>query len=129
MAADYGAIWEEQFDKQEEAVKALAKDEGYYGVFFPTEEPGVVDFVAGMAVRELPEVPAGLVAREVPEGEHAVAQCGIDAIGATWAFFDKQWMPPPPYQQDPTSACFEYFPPGVHSGEALVSIHVRVRPE
>jgi len=128
-AADYRAIWEEQFMEYHEAIKALAQEEGYYGIYFRTDEPGVVDCAAGMAVGRLSQAPDGLVTREVPGAQYAVAQCGMHSIGATWGFLYERWIEQSPYQEDPTSACFDYFPSDVHSSNSLVSIHVPIKPK
>jgi AraC family transcriptional regulator len=128
MSADYRAIWEDQFMPHHDAVRAVARDPGYYGVYFPCDEPGKVDLVAGMAVEELEQIPDGLVVREVPAGQYAVVECEMAEIGTTWGSVYGSWLPSSErYAEDPTRACFEYFPPGVEKGEARVSIHVAVK--
>jgi predicted transcriptional regulator YdeE len=126
-AADYNDLWDRQFAAREGEVKPRATDEGYYGVYFGTGEPGLVDFVAGMAVAPGEDVPEGLIAREVPAALHAVFECTLSTIGPTWGQVYGDWLPASEFDVDPGGACFEYFPPGPDSPDAPVFIHVPVR--
>jgi predicted transcriptional regulator YdeE len=127
MSADYSTIWEKQFMPYHDTIRALANDTGYFGVYFGTEEPGKVDFIAGMSVGAVDHVPEGLVMREVPTAQYAVVDCGMDAIGPTWGFIYGEWLQKSDrYTEATEKACFEYFPPGIEKGEGKVSIHVPV---
>ena len=127
--ADYGMIWNQQFMPHHEFIKSLAVEEGYYGVYFATGEPGMTDMLACMRVGELPsQLPEGLVAREIPAAQYVVATCGMNAIGATWQYLYEEWVPnSTEYTVDPTKADFEYFPPNCETGVAPVTIYVPVR--
>lgn len=126
--ADYRSIWEKQFEPHHDFVRRLATEPGYYGMYFPSEVPGKVDFIAGMAVADTGEIPRGLVVREVPVAQYAVFECKMDAIGSTWEKIYGGWLADSEqYAEDESKACFEYFPPGADEGKALVSIHVPLR--
>ena len=128
--ADYEAIWRDQFDPVHDRVQPYSTDEGYYGVYFATDEPGLVDMVAGMAVGDVDDVPEGLTVRTIPGGQYAVFECGMDAIGPTWGAIYSEWLPASEqYEEDGTRACFEYFPPGSETGQMLLSIFVPLRPK
>lgn len=127
MKADYGMIWEKQFMPHHDAIRSLAIDAGYYGVYFGTEEPGKVDFIAGISVGPVEHVPEGLVIREISPAKYAVVECNMEAIGPTWGFIYGEWLPNADhYEEETQKACFEYFPPGTEKGEGQVSIHVPV---
>ena len=129
-SADYPGIWEKQYMPHDETVAALADGAGHYAVYFSCDEPGKVDMVIGRSVGDSPEVPEGLVCREVPAAQYAVFECAMNAIAATWKGIYDQWLAgSSDYQAAENAACFEYFPPGVPDGKAPVSIHVAVRPK
>jgi predicted transcriptional regulator YdeE len=128
MTADYQAIWGGQFGPVHDQVKAQSTDQGCYGVYFATDEPGMADMLAGMAVGAVADVPEGLVLREVPTATYAVFECAMDALGPTWAAIYEEWLPASDqYEEDETKACLEYFPPGAEDGRAPVLIHVPVK--
>jgi predicted transcriptional regulator YdeE len=127
MNTDYATIWEKQFMPHHDTIRALAVDPGYFGVYFGTEEPGEVDFIAGMSVGTVDTVPEGLVMRDVTATRYVVVECSMDTIGPTWGFIYGEWLAKSDtYAEDTEKACFEYFPPGIDKGEGKVSIHVPV---
>jgi predicted transcriptional regulator YdeE len=128
MNADYVALWRNGFDPHESEVAALAVDPGYYGVYFGTDRPGWVDFVAGMVVGADVVAPEGLVLRPLPGGAYARFDCTLGTIGATWGAIYGQWLPTSGYAEDETRPALEYYPPGAMSPDAAVSIWVAIRP-
>ena len=127
-AADYEGIWCNQFDPVQDQVKAFSTGEGHYGVYFASDEPGLVNMVAGMEVGDVDEAPEGLVVHTVPAAEYAVFECALDAIGLTWAAIYNEWLPgSDQYEEDESKACFDYFPPGIETGQGIVSIHVPLK--
>jgi len=127
MTADYEAIWEQQFASREADIAPHTAEEAAYGVYFPTEQEGADDFVAGMAVSGVTAAPAGLVLREVPAAHEAVFECTMSNIGPTWQQIFETWMPAAGYELVRGAPPFERFPPGCHEGTAPVTIHVPVR--
>jgi predicted transcriptional regulator YdeE len=128
-ATDYQSIWCNRFDPVHDEVKAFSAGDGYYGVYYGTSEPGMVDFVAGMMVGDVATVPEGLVLRIVPAAEFAVFECPMQALGATWGAIYREWLPSSKeYVGDETKACFEYFPPETEGGEIGAVIWVPVKP-
>ena len=73
-------------------MRKLATEEGYYAIYFPSEVPGKVDFIAGMAVGDAGRIPENLVLREVPAAQYAVFECQMDAIGTTWQAIYGGWL-------------------------------------
>jgi predicted transcriptional regulator YdeE len=125
MATDYEAIWR-QFELREAEIAPHSPRKVYYGVFFPTDQEGLDDHLAGMAVEGVTEAPEGLVRRTVPAAEEAVFACTMDTIGATWAAAFGEWLPAHGYEYDHPSPCYERYVPG-SQGPVAVTIHIPLR--
>ncbi len=110
MSADYHALWR-RYEARVAEVHATSSDPGCYGVYFPCEEAGRVDFIAGAVVPAEAAVADGLVKREVPAAHYAVFECRVSTIGATWGRIFGDWLPTSGYQADHSLPSFEYFPP------------------
>jgi len=126
MQVDYGAFWA-RFKARAAEVQPLATEPAGYGVYFPTDEEGLVDVFGGMAVAGNVTAPAGLVLREVPAAEYAVFECTMREIGALWGAIFGEWLPTSGYEHDPSKPCFEHFRPGCHEGTVPVRIFLSVR--
>jgi predicted transcriptional regulator YdeE len=128
MNADYKDIWGNQFMPHHDAVRRFADGDGYYGVYFPSDEPGQVDFIAGMAADASAEASEGLVLRGLPGGQYAVVECAMEAIAQTWQTIYGEWLPKSDaYAADEERPCFEHFPPGADQGKVPLSIYVAVK--
>lgn len=125
MTADYQAIWAE-FEGREAAIAPHSPQQVYYGVFFPTDQEGLDDHLAGMVVDGVSEAPEGLVLRDVPAAREAVFPCTMATIGATWASAFEEWFPAHGYEYDHPTPCYERYVPGP-DGVPTVSIHIPVR--
>jgi predicted transcriptional regulator YdeE len=128
MGADYGALWHDGFDPHAAEIEPLAVEEGYYGVYYPTGEPGWVDFVAGVVVPEGAPAPAGCVVRLLPGGAYARVDVTMAAIASTWGAIYGEWLPGSGYVEDEERPALEHYPPAEMSPQAPVSIFVAVRP-
>ena len=125
-ADDPGAVFEE-FIRRRAGIATPSSAPGDYGVYFESDQPGKVCYLAGMEVDVLDEIPEGLVLREVPGARYAVFGCGIEEIGKTWRFIHGTWLPDSTQYALANSPVFEYFPPGARDGKANILIHVAVR--
>ncbi len=121
----YGKIWRD-FESHHDELRPLSTDQAYYGVSFSTGEEGVIDYVAGMAVRGVDLVPKPLVVREVPAARFAVFECPLQAIGDTYRYAFAEWLPGSPYAVDGSAAAYERYPPEVDVN-APVLIHIPIR--
>ena len=126
MTADYQKLWRDELVPYYATIGRLGKGQGWFGVYFPAEEEGRVDFVAGMAIDDLDEVPEGLVVREIKGGKLALFRCGLAELGETWRNIHTRWLPEAGYTEDEQRTCMEYFPPGCHEGRAKVEIGVPI---
>lgn len=69
---DHEGIWE-RFMAHHERIKALSADGGE-----------AIDYLAGMAVADVVEVPDGLTLREIPASRYAVFECTVQTIDDTY---------------------------------------------
>jgi AraC family transcriptional regulator len=123
---DPGKAFEESSRRRGE-ITAPSSAPGDYGVYFESDQPGKVCYLAGIEVDADSEVPEGLELRGVPGARYAVFECGIEEIGKTWRFIHGTWFPNSKQYALADSPVFEYFPPGARDGKANILIHVAVR--
>lgn len=125
---DYGDIWGNQFASRAMEIGPVATEKNAYGVYFATEQDGIVDMVAGMPVPIGVEAPEGLVVREAPAATYAVLSCTMAEIGATWQAIENEWLPSSDYGWDESAACFELFPPeSTGAPDSRLTIYVAVK--
>lgn len=122
---NYSEIWEKQYMPIDKQLKPYSIDGGYYGVTL--SEGGQIVYLAGMAVKGLPELPPSAEQRVVGRAHYAVFDCVISTIGATWHEAYEQWLPESEYALDDSRVDFEYYPPYSGQGEMKVEIYIPVR--
>lgn len=101
-------------------------DSKYYGVSFGVAQDGSFDYLAGMAVGRVEEIPAGLQVRVVPAATYAVFACAARSIGQTYAYIFGEWRSSSRYALDPVKFVFEQYPPAAETN-APVLIHIPIR--
>jgi len=127
QAIDYSDIWGREFMARYAELSALSSDGDYYGVYFDTDEAGIVDFIAGIAAAPDAEAPEGLAARDVPGATFAVFDGTMSTIGATWEMIMSQWLPQSAYEYDASKVSFEFFAADMGEGpDAPMMIYVPV---
>jgi AraC family transcriptional regulator len=116
---DYGARWRE--------IKHLVNQEIAYGVMDNfNEASGEFDYVAGMEVESIEDLPEGMVGLDVPAQTYAIFPCTLPKIREVYDYALHQWLPQSPYQhtggvefelydedfnpQDPSSEFYYYMP-------------------
>ena len=125
--ADYRGLWEQQFMPRHEEIKSLSTEGAYYGVYFPCDEPGKADFLAGMMTAERAKAPAGLSIRAVPAGLYARIECAMAELAQTWSAVYREWLPSSGYEEDEARPAIEYYPPEMSGPQSPVTIFVAVR--
>lgn len=125
--AGFEDIWMKRFMSFHDKVSPLSTDKAYYGVWFATDEKGMMDYVAGMAVGEVESVPEGLVVRDVPAGGYAVFEGTLKTIGETYDYAFGEWLPTSGYHLDKKLPAFEHYPPDTKGQDDPVSIYVPVQ--
>ena len=127
MEADYRELWDKQYGPHEDVVAALAAEKGCYGVYYGTDQEGVADFIAGMVVGDVGDVPEGLTLRELPGGQYAAFQCTLSTICNTWGNIYSQWLPASGYVEDESRPGIEHYPSDAMGTDAPVTIYVPVK--
>lgn len=128
-ALDYNDIWCRRFEEVHERLKPLRTEDAYYGVYFGTGGPGVVEMIAGVAVASGGTPLEGTVLRELGAATYLVFPCTMGTIGQTWQAIE-EWLPGSAYNWDDTSACFERFPGDTEDQpDAPLSVFVPVLPK
>ena len=120
----YTSIWQE-FELRRSEVEPHSVDNAFYGLSFSGLEEGSFEYLAGMAVKDIPVVPCGLVAREVPAARYVVFPCPLSAIGETYRYIFREWLPGSPLALNITAPVFEQYPP-VGEEASPVLIHVPI---
>ncbi len=126
MEADYSDLWQRRFYPREPEMKPLATESGYIGVYYGTGQPGMVDFIAGVIVGDVADVPEGLALRALPGGTYAAFACTLPEIGATWGQIYGQWLPASGYAEDESRPGIESFPPSAPGPDQSVVIYVPI---
>ena len=124
-ATTYERIWR-RFESYHDQIDPYSTDQAYYGVSFATDEEGVCDYVAGMAVGKVDAVPEGLVTREVPAASYAIFEGSVQHIGETYRHIFSQWLPQSTHELDCSSPAFERYPPVGEEGSPVL-IHIPIR--
>lgn len=121
----YGLIWKE-FESYHDQIKQSSLDRKYYGVTFNTNEEGVFDYLAGMAVKDIKEISENLVVHEIPITLYAVFECPVTKIGELYSFIFGDWLPGSQYKINTTAPSFEEYPPeGKEAAPILIHIPVK----
>lgn len=120
----YTSIWQ-KFEERRREVEPHSVDRSFYGLSFSGLEEGAFEYLAGMAVKDISAIPNGLVAREVPAARYVVFPCPLTAIGETYRYIFREWLPGSPLALNITAPVFEQYPP-VGEETSPVLIHVPI---
>jgi AraC family transcriptional regulator len=120
----YTTIWQE-FELRRGEVEPHSVDRAFYGLSFSGAEEGAFEYIAGMSVKDIPDIPRGLVIREVPAARYVVFPCPLTAIGETYRYIFREWLPGSPLALSITAPVFEQYPP-VGEEASPVLIHVPI---
>lgn len=120
----YTSIWQ-AFELRRKEVEPHSLDNAFYGLSFSGMEEGAFEYIAGMAVKNIAVIPSGLVAREVPAARYVVFPCPLTAIGETYRYIFREWLPGSPLALSITAPVFEQYPP-VGEEASPVLIHVPI---
>ena len=132
----FDEMWMKYFMPVEELVRPYSLDQAYYGVFFhPDDRSAAPDYLAGMAVRDCPDldgiaVPGRrekLVHRLVPAARYAVYRCTFKDLGQASDFILGKWLPASPYEYAHPLPDFEFYPPEAACSDSCVLIYIPVR--
>lgn len=119
------SIWS-AFETHHASIKCHSVDSKYYGVSFAIGPEGSFDYMAGMAVKPVEEIPEGLEVRAVPAATYAVFACPVQFIGQTYQYIFGEWRKGSGYETDDEKPAFEEYPPAAESN-APVLLHIPIR--
>ncbi len=119
-------IWMNEFMKYDEQLKPYSPDKAYFGAWFGYPD-GSADYLVGMAVENLSEIPEGLVERVLPAAKYAVFACTVGTIGETYGQIYGQWLPASPYEYDTMAADFEFYPPDTETNQSPTEVYIPVK--
>jgi predicted transcriptional regulator YdeE len=123
---NFAEIWN-KFISYRDQVSSFSVGKAYYGVFFGPQGIRDVDFVAGMSVENVSDIPEGLVVREVPDMCCAVFQCTMKTIGQTYDYVYQKWIPQSQYEHDKDKPDIECYPPNSSTPDPTVYIYIPIK--
>lgn len=121
----FAAIWND-FEAHHESIKQHSVKSKYYGVSLAAGPDGSFDYMAGMAVKPVKEIPEGLEVRAVPAATYAVFACPVQSIGQTYRYIFAKWLAESGYETDSATPAFEEYPPATDTNAAVL-IHIPIR--
>ena len=98
-----------------------------YGVMYGYDEAsGAFDYVASLQVTQAADLPAGMVAVEVPAALYAVVDCTLPVIGQTYQQL-QAWIAESEHARAGTPD-FELYPPSFNPGDpnSIMSIYIPI---
>lgn len=90
-------LWSERWDTIS-SVPHKAADDIAYGICRDLDEEGVFEYLAGLRVTEVEDLPGDVEAWEVPARTYAVVPTTIPEIGKTYEEFFQEWLPQSDYR-------------------------------
>jgi predicted transcriptional regulator YdeE len=120
----FRSIWSD-FESRHEQIRTHSTDRCYFGMSFATDVEGIIEYVAGMAAREIQAIPEGLVARRVAGADYAVFACTVQSIGETYHHIFGEWLPKSGHRLDGSAPTFEKYPPP-EEAQSPVLIHIPI---
>jgi predicted transcriptional regulator YdeE/DNA-binding transcriptional MerR regulator len=105
---EIGKMWGE-FIPRIHDIQHTTESEVSYGVCLDAVGGGM-DYIAGVPVTELSDIPTDMVGMEIPAQDYVVFPSeGLDQIGPTYQRILKEWLPKSDYEAAGTPD-FEYYP-------------------
>lgn len=121
-------LWDE-FNARMEALLAAAEiGPAAYGVCGNSEPDGSFDYVAGLEVKALRELPEGMTQWDVPEQTYVVFPCKLATIGAAYRYAFEEWLPTSGYRRA-DGPDFEYYDESFdveHAEESQLYVYIPV---
>jgi AraC family transcriptional regulator len=124
---NFGEIWEKQYMPFDDRVKPSSTDQAHYGVWFGPAPDGLLDYLAGMAVEQMDEIPEGLALREIPAAQYAVFECSMQTMGQVYEEAYQRWLPSSKMERDMQAPDIELYPPHTGDEQPPARIYVPVK--
>jgi AraC family transcriptional regulator len=118
------ALWD-QFGPRIDEIADGAEPYVSYGLMEHNQDMTVLDYMAGNAVTQVVELPAGMSRWDVPANTYAVFPATLATIGQTFDHIFNTWLPASGYQ--PTAGpYFERYGEDFSMDNPLLSIYIPV---
>jgi AraC family transcriptional regulator len=121
-------MWEAMGPRLSE-VQHVVNPEVCYGVVDNMDEgSGTFDYMAGIEIERVTELPEGMVRWDVPAGTYAVFTCTLPGLGEAYAHAYATWLPQSGYERAPVPEFELYggdFDPRDPSSEMEIYIPIR----
>ncbi len=127
-----GSLWTTKVLPRRKEIKAAPGTESSaFGVFaaIPDDREGMFEYVAGMMVASLEDIPNGMVGWDIPEGTYVSAPAtGLENIFPVYKELIEQWLPTSGYELAP-SPVFTISPNAADPANptALWQVNVQIR--
>jgi predicted transcriptional regulator YdeE/DNA-binding transcriptional MerR regulator len=95
-----------KFNPRMSEIKDIA--DGAFGLCKPSDESGVFQYLACMAVKECKEAPPGMEIWEVPEQKYVIFPCTLPTLHETYRYAFETWIPQSGYEYS-RGIDFEYY--------------------
>ncbi len=105
---EISAMWGVANTRAEEIVAAAEGLGEAYGICRDMEADGVFEYLAGLEVKTIREIPEGMERWDVPEQTYAVFPCRLATIGEAYRYAFQEWLPSSGYKRG-DGPDFEYY--------------------
>lgn len=124
-AAEIPLLWD-QFVPRMDEVQHLAEPHVSYGLMDHfNQEIGELDYMAGNAVEQVIDLPAGMARWDVPANTYAVFETTLATIGQTFDYIFGVWLLTSGYQQT-AGPYFERYGENFSPDNPVLSIYIPV---
>ncbi|MBX3013672.1 MAG: AraC family transcriptional regulator [Caldilineaceae bacterium] len=118
-------LWEEFVPRMDEIAQGAEPDVSY-GVMAHNEAMNKLDYMAGMAVAQVDELPPGMNRWDLPANTYAVFATTLAMVGETFGYIFNQWLPTADYQAV-DAPYFEYYGEDFSPAHPALSIYIPVQ--
>lgn len=105
---EIAAMWGVANVRAPEIVAAAEGLGAAYGICGNMEADGVFEYLAGLEIKDIREIPEGMDRWDVPEQTYAVFPCKLSTIGEAYRYAFQEWLPTSGYQRG-DGPDFEYY--------------------
>jgi AraC family transcriptional regulator len=124
MAPEIPALWDQLVPRMDE-IAHVAEPHVSYGLMMHNREMTELTYMAGNAVTQVDEVPAGMSRWDIPANTYAVFEATLATIGQVFGYIYNTWLPTAAYK--PVDApYFERYSENFSPDNPVLSIYIPV---
>ncbi len=118
------ALWDRFVPRMEE-IRHGAEPHASYGIMTHNTEMTELTYMAGNAVTQVDELPAGMSRWDIPANTYAVFEATLTTIGQVFGYIHNTWLPTADYQQV-DAPYFERYGEDFSPDHPVLSIYIPV---